>query len=286
VTDSAPPTSNPSADSAATRLPSALAVVSRFVQLGPNRVPALLAHPDWVTPAPTVIWIHGRTVSKELDNGRYLRWMRAGIATCAIDLPGHGERFDRAMQDPANTLLVIAQAVSEIDGVVAALGHPQWGGAFDLARLALGGMSAGGMTSLRRLCDPHPFVCASVEGTGGNLGMLYGDLARPGAITHPPAAIAAIDPMAHLGTFRPIPLLALHSELDQIVPIRCIRSFIESLRAKYGPALVHAPIELRTWPETGAPMEHNGFGRVANDAKLAQLEFLQRYLSPVVPATK
>jgi len=34
--------------------------------------------------------MHGRTANKELDPGRYLRLIRAGIAVCAIDLPGHG----------------------------------------------------------------------------------------------------------------------------------------------------------------------------------------------------
>jgi len=75
------------------RLPSSLASRAKSVRFGD--VPALLAHPDWETPAPVVLWMHGRTVSKELDPGRYLRWVRAGIAACAVDLPGHGERFAR-----------------------------------------------------------------------------------------------------------------------------------------------------------------------------------------------
>ncbi|MCH8858659.1 MAG: hypothetical protein IID54_03665, partial [Proteobacteria bacterium] len=90
-------------------------------------MPALLAHPDegWndpTAPAPTarpvVIWMHGRSVNKELDPGHYLRWLRAargGIATCALDLPGHGERFIEAFQGPAHTLEVVRQAASEID---------------------------------------------------------------------------------------------------------------------------------------------------------------------------
>lgn len=53
------------------RFPSDLAWRTRAARLGPSRVPALLAHPDWTTPAPVVIWMHGRTVSKELDPGRY-----------------------------------------------------------------------------------------------------------------------------------------------------------------------------------------------------------------------
>ncbi|MGQ0628340.1 MAG: alpha/beta hydrolase family protein [Phycisphaerales bacterium] len=262
----------------ALQLPSALARQARFVRLGPTGVPALLAHPDWSSRVPCVIWMHGRTVTKELDNGRYLRLIRAGIAACAIDLPGHGERFEARAHEPAATPGVIASAVAELDGVVNALAHPGLGPFFDSERLGLGGMSAGGMVTLRRLCDPHTFRCAAVEGTGGDLAMLYGDLARPGAVAHDLATIATIDPMPRLAGWRPVPLLAMHSESDEIVPVACIRSFVTALRAHCGAALVRAPVELRTWPATGAPHEHNGFGRVANEAKTALVEFFVRHL--------
>ncbi len=239
-------------------------------------VPGLLAHPDWSTPAPTVIWMHGRTVSKELDSGRYLRWIRAGIAACAIDLPGHGERLDERLHDPRNSPELISTMVSEIDGVVRALAHPQFKGVFDPSRLAIGGMSAGGMAALRRLCDEHHFRCAAVEGAAGNMGLLYGDLSRPGAVGHQAERIATIEPMTRLNTWRPIPLLALHSEADQVVPLACIRTFIEALASRFGSEGSMAT--LRTWPQTGAPFEHNGFGRVGNDAKNAQLEFLSKHL--------
>ena len=46
-------------------------------------------------PRPTIIWIHGRTVSKELDPGRYLRWLRAG-PTPGNPPGGLGVRVDSA----------------------------------------------------------------------------------------------------------------------------------------------------------------------------------------------
>src|SRR6185436_2606689 len=104
------------------RLPQSLSRRARWERLGPSGVPAMLAHPDWRTPAPVVIWMHGRTAHKELDPGRYLRWLRAGIGACAIDLPGHGERADQALQTGAGTLRVVTQAVEEIAAVVRALG--------------------------------------------------------------------------------------------------------------------------------------------------------------------
>ncbi len=263
-------------------LPSALARQTRFVRLA-GTIPALLAHPDWTTARPTVIWLHGRTVNKELDNGRYLRWLRAGLATCAIDLPGHGERLDPVMHSAGSTVELVSRGVAEVDAIVGALGAAEFAGVFDGSRLALGGMSAGGMVTLRRLCDAHTFKCAVVEGTGGNLELLYSGMARPEGErlprVHAPERVAPIDPMQHLGDWRPIPLHAMHSEGDQLVPAACIRSFIDALRGRYASLGVPTmPAELRTWPETGAPLEHNGFGRVAAEAKTLQLAFLQQHL--------
>lgn len=255
-------------------------------------VPLLLAHPDWLKPAPVVVWLHGRTVSKELDPGRYLRWVRAGIAACAIDLPGHGERADPALREPGRSLDVLLAALPEIDRVLEFLAEPRFGSVIDLDRVAIGGMSLGGMTALRRLCDDHPFVCAAVESTTGWLEGLYfperwgAPAATPRwPVLHNPALVARADASAHLRTFRPLPLLALHSASDEVVPFGAQDRFIERLREHYAsqgadPTL----IEIKTWERTGAENEHNGFGRFANDAKNAQTAFFARWLRPDAPA--
>jgi hypothetical protein len=258
------------------RFPAALAAQTRAHRFG--EIPALLAHPDWNSPAPVVIWLHGRTVNKELDPGRYLRWIRAGIAACAIDLPGHGERAIPGMDQPQRSLDILEQVIPEIDQVLFALGDAQWNGAFDLDRAGIGGMSAGGMAVLRRLCDPHRFRCAALEGTTGDLGGMY--LQRPWPGRDDPARVARLDPLQHLEGWRPIPFLAAHSESDRIVPISTMHTFLDSLRAHY--RAQHADpsmIELVSWPETGAPDEHLGFGRYSNDAKNAQTAFFQRCFS-------
>lgn len=262
------------------------------------RTPTLLAHPDWERPAPLVFWMHGRTVNKELDPGRYLRWLRAGIATCAVDLPGHGARADPVMQTPRRTLDVLAQMRAEIDGIVAALQGPEYKGIFDTSRMAIGGMSAGGMIALRRLCDPHPFHCAAVECTTGWLGGLYfpqaadGDQESPvGAapaihprwlVDHDPQVVRRLDPMEHLAKFRPIALLAMHTRADQVVPFSTMEQFIHRLREHYiqlgaSPGLV----QLHAFDRTGAPQEHAGFGRLSNDAKNIQTAFLSGELGAV-----
>lgn len=261
--------------------PRALASQVRLLALGDEHIPALLAHPDWDSPAPVVIWLHGRTVRKEIDPGRYLRWIRAGVAACAIDLPGHGQRFKSDLQSPARTLDLVTQAVAEIDPIIDALAAPEFGGVFDLDRIALGGMSAGGMATLRRLCDPHPFTCAAVEATSGSLVDMYH--AHDGSLPkHPLDTLTPLDPMQHLATWRPIPLLALHTEADRLVPISAQRRFIDALRGHYDAhGADPAMIEFVTWPETGAPEEHAGFGRFANDAKTAQVEYLVKHLRVV-----
>jgi dienelactone hydrolase len=275
------------------QFPRDLAMRTRPIRLGSSsQIPALVAHPDWERPAPLVLWMHGRTVNKELDPGRYLRWVRAGVAAVAIDLPGHGERLDPALQHPSRTLEAVMQAVREVDEVFASLAASEWAPFFDFTRAGIGGMSAGGMVTLRRICDPAPatlpggFKAVAVEGTTGWIEGLYNPerAGLPRAdrelIDHPSDLIKSVDAMQHIQTIDPVPLLVLHSEADRIVPWAGMSIFLDRLRAHYvvrraDPSM----IEIRTWPETGAPQEHAGFGRFANDAKNAQVEFLARRLS-------
>ncbi len=272
------------------QLPRDLAERARFATLG-DGVPALLAHPDWQKPAPFVLWIHGRTATKELDPGRYLRWIRAGFAACAIDLPGHGERFDVLAQDGLRSLDVIAQAVGELDAVLTSLRDPSFAGCFDLSRAGIGGMSMGGMVTLLRLCSPHPpslprgFLAASLEATTGWLDGLYfpAKWNIPGAqrwmVNHPEERVRTVDPAAHLDGFTPLPILAVHSEADQLIPWHTQQEFLTRLRSHYesrgtDPAI----IEQLTWPSTGAPLEHMGFGKMSNEAKNAQTAFFVKHL--------
>lgn len=256
-----------------THMPAALLRQTRFERLASGAIPALLAHPDWSAPTPVVIWLHGRTVNKELDPGRYLRWIRAGVATCAIDLPGHGERFEKRLQSPEHTLEVVEHAVNEIDRIVEELASPRYKGVFDLDRVALGGMSAGGMATLRRLGDEHPFRAAAVESTAGDFAFM--DYLK----RHPREMVDRLNPARRIESWRPIPLLALHSELDEWVPVEAIRSFVAKLKNHYQSNGADASmVQLHTWDRTGAPAEHAGFGKVANEAKNLQVEFLARRL--------
>jgi len=243
-------------------------------------VPALVMHPNGQRPAPTLLWLHGRTAFKELDNGRYLRLLREGIASIAVDLPGHGERYEEGSHSPDQSPHVVAQMVSEIDSVMKAA-HEEFPDLFDTDRLAIGGMSAGGMATLRRLCDPHPFVCAHIEGTTGLLSKLYlptGDT-RPAVLLprHPPEVIEKIDASAHLDTWRPIPLQALHTKGDRLIPYDLQERFLAMLGDHYEQQGASRDLlTLIAYEDTGAPDEHAGFGRFGNDSKNTMTSYLKR----------
>jgi alpha-beta hydrolase superfamily lysophospholipase len=219
-------------------------------------VPALVVHPSFapdaegaVTRAPVLFWMHGRTANKELDPGRFLRLVRAGIATVSLDLPGHGAR----------------EMAVEIDSVVEAALATGW---FDDTRLAIGGMSAGGMATLIRLCRAHTFRAACVECTTGSFAWQ-----RNRAMFEPQRA-ARLDPIQHLDAWRAIPLLVLHNTLDAWVAVEGQREFVETLRARG----LAREVVMHEFGETGAPHEHSGFGRFAAEAKDRQTEFLVRHV--------
>lgn len=255
------------------QFPSSLRAKARWSRLAGGRVPALLVHPHWdahagrvTEPAPVLVWMHGRTVDKELDPGRYLRLMRAGIASCALDLPGHGERRDEVMQDPSRTLDIVAQMVDELDPVVADL---ESSGEHAGHRMAIGGMSAGGMATLSRLTRPHPFAAALVECTIGSWRWLRNRQ------MFDPARVAALDPFVHLDGWRDVPLLALHNRLDEWIPVEGQAEFVEAVRAR---SAHPGEVELHVYGATGAPFEHSGFGKMASDAKERGTHFLERHL--------
>ncbi|TDJ57971.1 MAG: hypothetical protein E2O40_02105 [Planctomycetota bacterium] len=255
-----------------TQLPTSLRAQARWQRLTSAGVPAMLVHPDWesATPVPVVLWMHGRTVDKELDPGRYLRWMRAGIAACAVDLPGHGERFDAALQEPDRTLDVVRQMLGEIDPIVDALGAM---GLFDLDRAGIGGVSAGGMTALARLCTRHRFRCVSVEATTGS----WRHQSHRPMFRDRGEEAGDLDPIEHLDGWREIPFQALHARHDEWVPIDGQQTFIDALRRQYRDP---DRIEFIRYDRTGAAYEHAGFGRMASEAKNSQLDFLKRRLRP------
>ena len=248
-------------------LPSRLRDVSTEVEL--SGVPCLLSQID-EEPRPFLFWMHGRTMDKELDPGRYLRCIRKGINVCAVDLPFHGSRYGQEQEDFAYFLQIVTQMAEEIDDVLADLSVM---GTFDTTRCAIGGMSAGGLATTYRLCSEHPFTAAILECTGGAWQYLretpiFRHLSRE--------ELDAVNPIQHLENWRDIPVLAVHSKHDSRVPYATESDFIEALKAKSNHP---ESIELLTFDRTGAPDEHMGFGRVSAFVKETEIEFLTNQLT-------
>ena len=245
--------------------PSTLRRASHWCRLVDGSVPVVVMRPENrpSEPLPFLLWFHGRTVTKEIDSGRYLRLIRAGIGCVAVDLPGHGERLDLAMHDGARTLDVVQQAAAEVDAILQDL--EPFG--FDTHRAVIGGMSAGGMAAILRGCSHHSFCGMLLEATTGDW---ESQRSRP---MYQPNVVAKLNPIEHLSQWRDIPLLALHCELDEWVAIEGQRKFVDAVRAKSSQP---EKIELHAFPATGAPYEHMGFGRLAGDAKQRGTEFVAK----------
>lgn len=149
--------------------------------------------------------------------------------------------------------------------------------ATDPTRLGIGGMSAGGMVTLARLCHDHPFKAAWVEATTGNW---QAQARLPMLRASQAAAIASADPIQHLDHWQEIPLHAVHCRADEWVPFAGQQAFIQALQDRYSqPDLV----EFTVYDHTGAQHEHAGFGIYSAEVKALQRLFFVKQLGAVLP---
>ena len=79
---------------------------------------------------------------------------------CAVDLPGHGDRFKSELQASESALDLVLQMADELDQIIDELSQLK---EFDMNRAAIGGMSAGGIAAIMRLLRPHPFKTVILE---------------------------------------------------------------------------------------------------------------------------
>lgn len=246
--------------------PSSLQRASSWRSLVGGTVPVVMIRPEDATvPVPFLLWFHGRTVTKELDPGRYLRLLRAGIGCVAVDLPGHGERLIAAMQSGEHTLEIAEQAAGEIDSILREVDERVGEFGFDCKRAVMGGMSAGGMAAIVRGCTAHDFRGLLLESTTGDWE------GQRGRASFRPEIVARLNPITHLSHWTDCPVLALHSALDELVPIVAQRRFIDAIRAR---SANPQSIQLHAYERTGAPYEHMGFGKMAIDAKDRATKFV------------
>jgi len=231
-------------------------------------IPTLLVRQD-DQPRPFILWLHGRTADKELDSGRYLRYVRRGINVCAVDLPGHGERFVSELQGPQRILEVIQTMVAEMDALLERLDGI---GGFNMKKAAIGGMSAGGIASTLRLLRSHPFKAVVLE---ASMGSWEEKRDHPMFSGLSEEQFDALNPVDNLDVWSNVPLLAFHNRHDQWIPYSAQSAFIQALKHRYDdPDL----IEFVSFDHTGAPNEHMGFGRQSAFVREVQVEFVARHL--------
>jgi len=125
------------------------------------------------------------------------------------------------------------------------------------------------MAALVRLGRPHRFRAAILEATTGDW-----RFQRERAM-YEPERVSRLNPIEHLESWAPIPLLILHAEHDEWVSVEGQRVFARALVGRGVPPNL---IEVHEFPHTGAPAEHIGFGRFSSQAKDLGAAFLERHL--------
>ena len=178
------------------------------------------------------------------------------------------------MQKAGHVLEVVLKMVDELDEVTDEAVN-QLGA--DPERLGIGGMSAGGMATLARLCRHHPYRAASVEATTGNW---RAQARMPMLRASQAAAIASLDPLEHLDHWREIPLQAVHCRADEWGSFAGQQAFITALRDRYRDP---GQIEFTVYDRTGAQHEHAGFGLFAAEVKDRQRLFFMQQLGTASP---
>ena len=145
-------------------------------------------------------------------------------------------------------------------------------GGFSMEHAAIGGMSAGGLTAVYHLLNPHNFKTVVLEASGG----AWRHLRNSGMLLHvTEQELEQVNPMNHLDSWKDIPLLAFHNKHDARIPFATEADFIDAIKLQSSNP---EDIELVAFEASGAPDEHMGFGRESAFVKEVQVEFLVKHL--------
>jgi dienelactone hydrolase len=166
---------------------------------------------------PLVLVVHGLGSRKERHLELCLLLARAGMTACALDACLHGERSTpeaaarcQAPGSPAFASFfteAVSATAAELAPLAAHLGHVRYG---------VVGHSMGGFVALRAAVeDPRIEAVVSIAGSPD-----WAETARAAGL--PPEAVAeaeALSPLGRADAFWPRPLLMLHGDADQTVPV-------------------------------------------------------------------
>jgi len=178
-----------------------------------------------------VILVHGLGGNKDQLAMLAVMLAQKGYAALCIDAAGHGDRpkIGGAAENALGVApfkTVIAQTVQDLRCAVDVLAARK---DVDTSRIGYVGASLGGIIGSRFLADEPRIPCATILAAGGNLGQLLATSQiegakklRAGKKIDPVAiqkVLNEVDPAKHIGRAKSRPMLYLHGDKDDVVPV-------------------------------------------------------------------
>lgn len=215
---------------------------------------------------PTVVFYHGFTSSKLVYSYFAVALAQAGMRVILPDAQDHGTRYSG---DEAARLLqywpILMNNIDEFNLLYQAIAEKGW---LDEGRLAVGGASMGGMTTLGIMARyPEVRSAACLMGSGyflKQLTSLYPPVAQQLDATR--ARLEAYDPSLNLQRLSDRPLFLWHGEVDEVISVSDSQQLQQALNQQGGDKQLTSRWE--------AGVEH----RITHEALLATVEFFRQHL--------
>ena len=194
-------------------------------------IPALRVQRMDTPDAPIVLVLHGLGRHKESVLPALYGFAQAGFHAVAPDIVLHGERDGADTRDAlldsdyAGTVFrMVMGAASDIPRLLDALGTPQ---------AAVHGISLGGyLTFAALLAEPRLCVASVAMGSPDWLGQMEMLGFGPGTPAY--ELVRPFSPLEHAADiYPPRPLLLLHGDADDVVPVAGVQRLYERLRPLY-----------------------------------------------------
>lgn len=213
---------------------------------GGESVPAILLMPSKTDrPAPAALLLHGFNLRKEhMVSAVGGELLSKGIASLAVDLPLHGERFTGILKPPRSPFEMMHRWRAAQQECRAALellaSHPD----LDGSRLSIMGYSLGAFLGLKVAAD-LPELRALVLAAGGDI---------PDYVPFAAMIRTLADPIRWVRNLRGRPLLMMHGRQDTIVPHELAERLFNA---------AEAPKQI-FWFDSGHILPQEAMGKAAN----------------------
>lgn len=193
-----------------------------------------------------VFALHGLTSRKERHLDLCLRLAEAGFRACSFDARSHGERRDEDSsvlsgnrQDPAFLQAFARTVIGTVQDIVGLASY------FGASHYAIVGHSMGGFIAMQTaIYDARASAVVNISGS-----LSVGNSTSPDMPPDYTEMAARADVAARTNELVPRPILLLHGELDETVPIAGAYRLYNALKATYGAVSENA--RLIVYPEYG-----------------------------------